>query len=232
MVKNPNLKSHFSKSIKFDYDIQEFLANIERIINNIQGNTKEILIQASTEFAKAAAKYTPPCIGKNSIEKRFYTRPILVLVKLVKGEYPDYTATQQDIEAMKKKMKYKVLNTKSGVKKGTAFGYCKTKSEAKKMAKIANRGLARVLWGKSLTDIDAKIPNNIVRLMAKAPDMTKKKLSVTTYSSQNEQETVTIQNKFSRLASFGKFAEKHGLKKVSNFINKKVKQLSEQNQEV
>ena len=49
------------------------------------------------------------------------------------------------------------------------------------MAKIANRGLARVLWGRSLHDIGAIIPNNIIRLMDKSPDMTNRDLSEVKY---------------------------------------------------
>lgn len=227
------LPNQFSKTVKFDYDMEQFKANIERLINKIKGNTKEILIEASSEFAKQASKYTPPCIGKNSIEKKYYTRPILVLKTLINGGYADFKATKQDVEQFRiNKMKFKILNTKKGVEKDTAFGYCKTKSQAKKMAKIANRGLARVLWGKSLPEINAQIPNNIFRLMNKSPNMTNKRLSITSYDQKDEEETITINNKFTNLSSFGKLAQKHGLKKVTSYINKKIKQIAEKNQEV
>lgn len=228
----PILKSH-SKTIKFDYDIEEFKANIQRLIEQIKGNTKEILIEASSEFAKQASKYTPPCIGKNSIEKKYYTRPILHLKTLITGGYSNFKATAEDLEQFRhNKMKYKVVNTKKGAEKDAAYGYCKTKSEAKKMAKISNRGLARILWGKSLPDIAAEIPNNIVRLMGKSPNMTDKKLSEAKYAEQNEEGTITINNKFKNLSSFGRLAQKHGLKKVTVYINKKVKQITEKDQEV
>lgn len=60
-----------------------------------------------------------------------------------------YYGTKEDAEQLRKhKMKFKVLNTKKGVAKGTAFAYTKTVSQAKKASKIANRGLSRVMWRK------------------------------------------------------------------------------------
>ena len=60
-----------------------------------------------------------------------------------------YYGTKEDAEQLRKyKMKFKVLNTKKGTPKGTAFAYTKTIGQAKKAAKIANRGLSRVMWRK------------------------------------------------------------------------------------
>lgn len=139
-----------SRSIKFHWDTAEYEANLKKLQDQLPGKLNDILVKTSPEFVKAAVKYTPPNIGKNSIEKRFYERPVLNLLKLIRGEYHDYKPSREDGLQFRNGMRFKVINTKHGVKKGTAFAYCKTISAAKKSQKIATRGLARVMWRQRL----------------------------------------------------------------------------------
>ncbi len=129
------IKNQFSRGIKFNYDLNEFEKKVNEFMTETQGKTKDILVTVAPDFSNYAAKYTPPDIGKNSIEKKFYTRPILVLSKLLAGEYPDHEPTAEDEEQIKHHMKFKVLYTKTGMKKGTAFAYTKTIAQAKKSGK-------------------------------------------------------------------------------------------------
>lgn len=98
-------------------------------------------------FCQTAAKYTPPNIGRTVIEQKYYTRPIQGLIKLARGGYPRSTFTAQDREALRSGYVFKVLNTKYRAhKRGEAFAYTKGINEAKRLAKIQNRGLARYTW--------------------------------------------------------------------------------------
>ena len=142
------LKSESSRSIHFNYDMTEFKKNVEKFISEAKDKSKAIVLAAVPEFIKTASKFTPPNIGRNSIEKKYYTRPILDLIKLVRGQYDNFRATEEDRQQLKNKMKFKVVYTKAGIKKNTAFAYTKSMALAKKAAKIANRGISRVMWRK------------------------------------------------------------------------------------
>ena len=86
MAKIPkNLKNNSSRSIKFDWETKDFEKNLEELRKEIKEDTKDILIRNAPKFAESASKYTPPDIGKNTISKEKYTRPILVLARLVNG---------------------------------------------------------------------------------------------------------------------------------------------------
>ena len=90
------IRSSFAKSVKFNYDMSEFEANAKKVIEEIQHETKNMLIKASTDFADGAAKATPPSIGKASIEKKYWSRPILVLGLLIRNKYPNHKPTKED----------------------------------------------------------------------------------------------------------------------------------------
>ena len=111
MVNIPKgLKTNSSRSIKFDWETKDFEKNLEELRQEIAEDTKDILIRNAPKFAEAASKYTPPDIGKNTIDKAKYERPILILSRLVNGGYYQYKPTQEDINQLRKKMVYKVLN--------------------------------------------------------------------------------------------------------------------------
>ena len=219
------LKSSFSKSVRFDYDMSEFEANSKKVIEDIQHETKNMLIKASTDFADGAAKATPPSIGKASIEKKYWSRPILVLGLLIRNKYPNHKPTKEDYDQYRKKMKYKVLYTKSGIKKGTAFAYTKTKMQAKKAAKIETRGLSRVMWGKNLSSIGATIPNSILRILAKSTKLNNLNFNTVKMISQQDEQGVEITNSVTAIERYAKKAELAGYRKVSNALMKESNKL-------
>lgn len=140
-----------NKSIKVNWDQTQFEKKAEKYIKEIPDELKNILVQTAPEFSKAASKYTPPNIGRQSIQKKYFERPVLVLARLINGGYAKQKATEQDKAALKAGKLYKVLYTKAGAKKGQAFAYCKTKAEIKRARKIETRGLSRVMWRKGFT---------------------------------------------------------------------------------
>jgi hypothetical protein len=144
------MKNGSSRSIKFDWDQSEFEQNVKKLLAEIPEKVEDILIKTAPEFSKAAAKYTPPNMGKNSIDKKYYTRPVFALLSLIKGYYKGQKATPEDIKAFRSGMKYKILDTKAGVTKGKAYAYCKNKGEIKKLAQISTRGISRIMWRKRI----------------------------------------------------------------------------------
>ena len=226
------IRSSFAKSVKFNYDMSEFEANAKKVIEDIQHETKNMLIKASTDFADGAAKATPPSIGKASIEKKYWSRPILVLGLLIRNKYPNHKPTKEDYDQYRKKMKYKVLYTKSGIKKGTAFAYTKTKAQAKKAAKIETRGLSRVMWGKNLSSIGATVPNSILRILAKSTKLNNLNFNTVKMISQQDEQGVEITNSVTAIERYAKKAELAGYRKVSNALMKEMKKIAEKPHEL
>lgn len=222
-----SLKNNSSRNIRFNWSTEEFEKNLEELRNEIKGNTKDILIQNAPKFVEAAAKYTPPTLGKNTIDKAKYERPILVLSRLVNGGYYEYKATQEDINQLRKKMVYKVLNTKSGVKKGTAYAYCKTKGQAKKLSKIRTRGLARIMWGKNLEKIGAKTPNSILRLIKKSPDVNTMNYSKQSIINSNDETSLTFENSAKFIERIADLGKRQGEKKIMNAILRDLKKMAD-----
>lgn len=107
------------------------------------------------KFSEVAAKYSPPNIGKTTIDQKYYYRPIYKLEDLAKGLCTTERgrrvyATKEDYAALRAGMKFKVVNTKYGTKKGTAYAYTKGINEAKRASRIQNRGLTKYSWGSIL----------------------------------------------------------------------------------
>lgn len=226
-VRSNPIKGEFSKGIKFDYDLSEFEKNVNQFMIEAQSRTKEILVNVAPDFSSNAAKYTPPNMGKGSIEKKYYTRPILLLTKLIAGGYDGLTANAEDREQLKKKMKFKVLYTKSGIKKGTAFAYTKTMAQAKKAAKIINRGLSRVMWGKDLQSIGSNVPASLQRLIRKCPGLSNLNFNKVSIRSENDETSVVVENDVKNVERYAKIAEKYGYKKVSSSIMREMKKIAE-----
>lgn len=227
MAKIPKgLKANSSRSIKFDWDTDEFEKNLEELKKEIQFDRKEILIRNAPKFTEAAAKWTPPSLGKNTIDKTKYERPILILSRLVNGGYSNFKPTQEDIVQLRKKMVYKVLYTKAGVPKGTAYAYCKTKGQAKKLSKIKTRGLARIMWGKGLEQIGAKTPNAILRLMKKSPETSSMNYSKQLIINSNSETSLIFRNNAKFIQRIADLAIKQGIKKIMNAIFRDLKQMA------
>lgn len=107
------------------------------------------------KFSEVAAKYSPPNIGKATIDQKYYYRPIYKLEDLAKGlcrteRGRRVYATREDYAALRAGMKFKVVNTKYGTKKGTAYAYTKGINQAKRASRIQNRGLTKYSWGSIL----------------------------------------------------------------------------------
>ena len=232
MASKKPMKTNFSRSVKFEYDMTEFEKNATKVISDIQTETKDILIRVSTDFADGAAKSTPPSIGKATIEKKFWTRPILSLGLLIRNKYQNYKPTKEDYVQYRLKMKYKVLNTKRGVKKGTAFAYTKTKAQAKKAAKIETRGLSRVMWGKNLSTIGGKVPNSILKILAKSTKLSSLNLNEVKLVSDNDGQGVEVTNSVKAIETYAKKAELAGYRKVTNSLMREMKTIANKDREL
>lgn len=84
MAKPRGIKSG-NKNIRLDWDQQEFEKKAEQFLKEVPEALQEILVETAPEFSKAAAKYTPPSMGKGSIQKKYFERPVLVLARLING---------------------------------------------------------------------------------------------------------------------------------------------------
>ena len=129
-------------------------------------------------------------------------------------------------------MVYKVLNTKSGVKKGEPYAYCKTKGQAKKLAKIRTRGLARIMWGKNLEQIGAKTPNSILRLIRKSPDVNSLNYSRQYIINSNQETSLIFENSAKFIDRISDIAKRQGFKKIMNAILRDLKQMANKDHEV
>ena len=224
--------AEFNKKIGFQYDLKQFEKNVNRFIDETLEQTEDIVKDMAPIFSTTAAKYTPPNIGKATIDKKYYTRPIFNLIDLAKGKYENQRCTAQDYKQLRAGMKFKVLNTKKGVKKGVAFAYCKKISQAKKLAKIKNRGLSRVMWGKDMQSIDRPVPASIQRLQHKSPEMTNKQLNIISQQKNKDEVSVEITNKVSQIQAYAKLAQRQGEKKVMKQINSRLKQIADKKVQV
>ena len=113
------------------------------------------------KFAEVAAKFSPPNIGKATIDAKYYMRPIIKLDDLAKGLVRTERgrrlyATKEDFAALRRGMKFKIMNTKYRVKKGTVYAYAKGINEAKRLARIQNRGLTKYSWGSIITTFSTR----------------------------------------------------------------------------
>lgn len=214
-------KKYSKSSIKFDYDMTDVVEKFDILQQKYNMASRSAMLEVIPEMIKAVAKYTPPCIGKQSIQKKYYFRPIIQLKKSYGKKI-----VAQDIEQIKKGMRFKVLNTKSEVKKGTVFAYCKTLAQAKKASKIKNRGISRVMWGQSLHDLGINVPNTILRLRNKSKDMTHAKLSSSELQVKNNGNILdyTFVNNVENIDRYSKLSMNYGLKKLRSLYSRKMKQ--------
>ena len=139
---------------------------------------------------------------------------------------------KEDYDQYRKKMKYKVLYTKSGIKKGTAFAYTKTKAQAKKAAKIETRGLSRVMWGKNLTSIGATVPNSILKILSKSTRLNSLNFNTVKLASANDEQSVEVTNSVTAIERYAKKAELAGYRKVSNSLMREMKQIANREREL
>ena len=214
-----------STTIKASYDISKLNQKLEDYKNTFRKQLRQTVLNATTTAIAAGVRYTPPNIGKTTIEKKYWTRPVVYIPSLIKSG----SATKEDIEMLRKGFLYKVIHTKAGVKKGTAFAYCKKLSQTKKFAKIATRGMSRVMWGKNLGKIGAKVPANISALLKKSPKLQQINLNDVKLDDRLQIVTVEVTNKDMNVSqSARQIAINQSIKKFKNDINKQVKKTIQQ----
>lgn len=215
-----------TSTIKLVGDASGVIKKTEEVVDITKKNTKDVSLAIMPDVVSTIARFTPPSIGKNSIQKRFYTRPILYLPQLVRGKIDGHRANAADYVQLRSGMLYKIVYTKRGVKRHQAFAYSKSINQAKKLAKIQNRGMARVMWGKTLGDINVNTPNTILRLMRKSPNMTSLSLSKTYIQTKNDLANIeiTIENKSQNISNYGKDALRQGYKKFHNMYIRRMKE--------
>lgn len=123
-------------------------------------------------------------------------------------------------------MFFKVLNTRT--KPPTTLGYTHNLIQAKKMARIKNRGLAKAMWGKNLTNIGASVPTSIQSLIAKSPNIATKNLNNVSIKKNKNKMSLTISNNVNYINRIGMQAASIAEKIASNFLNNKIKLLLNQ----
>lgn len=212
------------KSVSFNIQTKDFNKAVDDNVVLIKGSTKDILINSSTQFSAGAATYTPPSMKKAVIEKKYWTRPVAYIPTLASRN----RATPEDIEMLRKGFLFKVVYNKSGVKKGTAFAYCKKLSQTKKFAKITTRGLSRVMWGKDLNQIGAKVPTVITSILKRSKDVAKYDLNeVKLVAQQKDIYVVNIVNNVANIQRYAKIALNQGYLRAQKAINKELKKIAE-----
>lgn len=70
--------------VRFDYDLSDFEKNVENFIKEAQEETLETLRYCAKVFANYASRATPPNMGRPAIDKKYYTRPWVSLLKLIR----------------------------------------------------------------------------------------------------------------------------------------------------
>lgn len=196
------------------YGMGDFEEKAKRLMDDISLESQDIIRRSAVVFANAAAKWTPPRRGGSpsmTIPKEKYERPFVLLGALVAGGYPGLAATDIDRAQLKRGMKFKVYSTKKHQQsKAPAFAYCRTKGELKRLRRIANRGLAKAMWGKSLATIGVNVPLGIQRLIGKSPALAGLDYSETALETRDAKVSVTITNSASDVEKYASAAERYG----------------------
>lgn len=60
-------KKYSKSSIKFDYDMTDVVEKFDILQQKYNMASRSAMLEVIPEMIKAVAKYTPPCIGKQSI---------------------------------------------------------------------------------------------------------------------------------------------------------------------
>ena len=205
--------------VKLDFDTKDFEEKSKALMAEIKGESEEIVKHSAVVFANAAAKWTPP--RKNGslslvIPNDKYMRPYAVLSILIQGGYDGLQATEIDKIQYQNGMKFKIYNTKKNkTSRAPAYAYCRTKGELKKLRRIANRGLAKAMWGKSLSQIGVNVPIGIQRLINKSPALAGLDYSTTEMHVEDDSVYVTIENRATDIEKYAAAAEAYGYRKVA-----------------
>lgn len=217
------------KSVSFDLETKTFDKAVEENIALVKAETKNILLASSTQFSAGAATYTPPSMKKAVIEKKYWTRPVGFIPTLIKQGQ----ATKKDIDMLHQGYFYKVIYNKAGIPKGTAFAYCKKLSQTKKFAKITTRGLSRVMWGKNLNSIGAKVPTVITSILKRSKDLVDVNLNdVKLLKTKEDVYQVHIQNKVASIQRYAIIALNQGYRRAEKAMTKQLKKLAQKDKQL
>lgn len=230
---------------------KQFL-NSGQIFNDVAQYFKRLtvpIVQSLVRtFAVEASKYTPPGnktkkLGSAYIAKEYYYRPYYNMIDMSKGLVksskgrPIYP-TKEDYAAIRNGYKFKVINTKHGVKRGTVFAYTKGINEAKRLARIQNRGLSKYSWGSiiahfSLTRTEdgdgfyqSELPPAFKRLAKQSPNITKYTWGEVTSDATNIKSgrlSFTITNNLTDIQRYGQIAIRRGTQALLRQWNKMQK---------
>lgn len=216
-----------------------FSGNFEKDVDDIMRRYGLWIMRSLLRvFATEAARFTPPNMGKSTIEDKYYYRPILTLIKLVRGEYRRTYATPQDKEMLKQGYNFKVLNTRyKKHQKGEAYAYTKDIKEAKTLSRIKNRGLARYSWAGALNNkasemyldkknvnsghfMEIELPLIFKRLVRQSPDISKYNFISRAMTYRGGVVTVQIENKLAQSERYCAIAVARGTAAVDRWQSK------------
>lgn len=221
----------------------------QRINNFFVKYGNYVYIGMCLRFAEAAAKFTPPNIGKAYIEEKYYSRPIYKLEDLAKGLVRTTRgrrvyATKDDFAALRAGFKFKIINTKyraTREEKRKAFAYTKGINEAKRLAKIERRGLSKYSWGSMINNTKEdlqnyagqepievftvnKMPPIFQRLARKSPAITKfvwgtYKKAFLPSNQKIDKIEITVTNRLTEIQRYGRMAIEQGIRAASKYAN-------------
>lgn len=212
-----------------------------------------ICIGMSLKFSQTAAKFTPPNIGKAYIDPKYYSRPIYSLEELAKGLVRTERgrrvhATREDFAALRAGFKFKVVNTKyraTREQKRHAVAYTKGINEAKRRARIQNRGLSKYSWGGMMANTEEAIqkqfnegihpkglsvfrlgnlPPIFQRLLRKSPNIQKYNWGTYDWDFRPSSKDVkkiefTIENRLAQIEAYGRLAISKGVNAANRYCN-------------
>lgn len=201
-------------NIKLEFDMGDFEKAIERVIMKTKEQAKEVLRHSAKVFANAAAKHTMPNKGYVTIPNKKYDRPYVNLRALAAGKIEGLRASEIDLGQLRNGMIFKIFDTRrtSNLKRAPAYKYCRTKEELKILRRIKNRGLAKAMWGKSLTQIGTNVPLSIQKLLRKSPHLESLDLSSSRFEEKDDDISVVIENKAYDIERYADYARNEGYK--------------------
>ena len=227
--------------------------NTEQRINSFfKKYANYVCIGMALKFSQAAAKFTPPNIGKAYIDPKYYSRPIYSLEELAKGLVRTERgrrihATKEDFAALRAGFKFKVVNTKyraSRTQRRQAIAYTKGINEAKRLARIQNRGLSKYSWGGMLNNVEEDIQKQLAagvspgelsvfrlgnlppifqRLLRKSPNIQRYQWGTYDWNYDNPKEIkkiiFTVENRLAQIEAYGRLAISKGINAASRYCN-------------
>ena len=205
-------------NIKLKFDTEDLDKKIEQVVERTREHAIETLRHSAKVFANAAAKHTMPNKGYLTIPKAKYNRPYVNLRALVAGKIQGLRATEIDLGQLKNGMMFKIFNTRktSNLRRAPVYKYCRSKEELVTLRRIENRGLAKVMWGKSLEQIGSNVPVAIQRLISKSPHLGSLDLSRTSFEEKDNEISVVIENKAYDIERYADYARNEGYKAALN----------------